>query len=164
MAVGSFAEVVFAVAFRDSTPDEVVAAFATALTGEHPGIDAEVPAGYWDWDLWEPGDDDPWVHPWGDVLGMDMSNVAYPGQTGATLRWYSLKQEWQLTARAVWKCPTAHAARLIGWIAPFTCPRARPDRRQFVGYIVHEYDPGPTLIWHDGARFEFDGIEHAGET
>jgi hypothetical protein len=164
--VGSFCELVLAVNLRPDVPDEVLAAFVSARKGEGgPELPAPVP----DDPHWEPDDPEaspaadaaPWAHPWGDVLGMDMSGVAFPGETGVSLIWNKYTERWALTVRSVWKTMTPGVVEMIEWLGPFVDPMESLHDRRFVGYVYHQYDERPTLIWHDGESFELDGQDYA---
>ena len=158
-------QLVMAVEIRPDE-DEFLATLALARVGEGgPPLPDPVPADP-DWyrffDEVVSGSFDPLSHAWGEYLSGGAISGPFPGRSGVSLEWLESVERWALTVRSTWQMLTYGTASMIAWMASHV--HLHPtENREFVGYIIHEYDPGPTLIWltHDG--FVFDGIDDAEE-
>jgi hypothetical protein len=90
---------------------------------------------------------EPWRHNWADPLSWSMS-VAFVGHS--RLIWSEMKR-WTLSARFSLKDDPDRILRAVKWLGPYIEP-TNGDRPLLLGYLRHEYQTRPLLVWHHGDR------------
>ena len=158
--MGSFCEGVLSFSFRKDTPDYVLAAFS-ALAGPvsskapslptpvEPNEYGEIPTDFAqnadEIGMFgeEPFPGEPWRHDWAGPLGGSMG-VMFVGHS--ELCWSEMKR-WTLSARFSLKDDPDRILRAIEWLGPYIEPNG-PDGPLLLGYLRHEYEVRPILIWH----------------
>ena len=170
--VGSFSVLVMSLDFRPDTPPEVLAAFAAleqplpedAYGGPAPQLPEPVdePAEFWEPDWRDAGYDDefadePWRHDWASWLKGSMSVDTAPY---AALVWMPTRR-WQLTCRTSFKAPAESVVTFLEWLGPFIHSYDQ-DRAELIGYIDHDYDTRPHLLWYKRGKLVHEDL-NAGE-
>jgi hypothetical protein len=173
--MGSFSEVVLGFSFRRDTPGHVLAAFAglapdlaAAQSPDHPQPLPDPVRD--DDDLWMPDDfyadgddldgqeDEPWRHDWASMLSQSMSVAITPS---AQLVWSELGR-WHLSCRAGFKAPAEVVHAFLRWIGPFIGDGFDNEETRehplLVGYVKHEYDRLPALLWCRDGKLELDRL------
>jgi hypothetical protein len=153
--MGSFCEGVLSFSFRKETPDHVMAAFAAladpAQVESNPyGVlptDYALDADELGWTEADPYPDEPWRHNWADPLSWSMG-VSFVGHT--RLFWSEMKR-WTLSARFSLKDVPERILRALTWLGPYIEP-TNGDQPLLLGYLRHEYETRPVLVWHQGNR------------
>jgi hypothetical protein len=97
---------------------------------------------------------------WQYLMGWS-ANAYFPGTPSTTLRWDRYGGQWTLTTRALPKDGGPSVESLIAPLGEWAT-EGTPDRPQFVGYILDEYNPRPALIWSVGREpFRLEGDSEA---
>lgn len=156
--MGSFTEFVIAFEFRQDVPDSILRAFAP---WETPGGRLAPLAATFELYDEEANDfaDDESLAPVLTSLFEGMWTAYFPGTQSVVLDHNDHRGvvTWKLTARVHQKLDPAVVAGFLDRLGSWACPAASPAHPVFVGFVRHEYDDVPTLIWHRGEGFEFDG-------
>ena len=146
--MGSFTQGLLAITFSESTPDEVLAAFAAfevpSRRSAAPLLPPPVVEAWKDWSPYserpvpDPYEDQPWRHDWSrEVDGV----LRFSGS------------RWQLFCTFMWKTDPRTSSEALEWLAPFVATQWKP-RGQLVGHVHHEYDPAPHLLWVEAGAWE----------
>lgn len=161
--MGSFAEGVLSFALRKETPDRVLAAFSALALPLPPGA-PELPPPvepdpYFRMATDFAGDDEelayldpdpfpgePWRHDWAGLLSASMG-VMFVGLS--RMFWTELDR-WTIAARFSLKDDPDRLLRALGWLGPYIEPNGSDP--QLLGYLRHEYQIRPILVWHQGDR------------
>lgn len=163
--MGSFTEIVMSFPLKADTPPHVLAAFSS-IAVPHPEA-PELPPPVVDddgwWDPTDPGADtsEIWAHDWGSWIGEGMTGVYIQSDVGATLTW-SIGRSWVVTSRASLKVYPDDLAPKLEWLGAFIA-EGDIERPFLVGYMKHEYEKRPWLLWCNGAQLHSEDLNGEGD-
>lgn len=178
--MGSFSEIVMSFTLRPEVDDDVLRAFSGVTLAE-PTDGAEfvespevpkLPSAHErdidDYEFYaalEAGElrkgFEPWMYNWAWVLSGGSGTTYIDATRGGTIAWTG--HGWLITFRATAKSSPEELTYWFGWMGEFTVESSE-DRPSLVGYIKHEYEKRPWLIWHAGSGpFIFEDLNGPGD-
>jgi hypothetical protein len=173
--MGSFSEVVMSFTLRSDVDRDVLRAFSGLGVGlptdkadavgaapapELPPPHDEVVDDYALYEAWEqgafPDGFTPWAYDWRPFLGGGHWNVYIPAMKASALSWTG--KGWHVTFRTTIKSYPEELVYWFGWMGQFAI-EGRHDAPELIGYIKHEYERRPWLVWHPGTGpFTFEDL------
>jgi hypothetical protein len=167
--MGSFSEVVMSLILREDTAPDVLAAFSRladpamatdgASISQRParGLPAPHTDRYDDSVLWEEPDPGyrPWMFDWSSYLSAGHTNVYVASAKSATLAWAGFG--WLLSFRTTTKAYPADLARGFAWFGEHAIG-GDENSPYLVGYMKHEYELRPWLVWGRGGPLSFENL------
>lgn len=171
--MGSFSEIVMSFTLKPDLDDDVLSAFSGVPSVESYGArDLEVPQlpsaheedidEYVFYEALEAGQlregFEPWMYNWEWVLSGGHGTSYIAATTGGTLEW--TRRGWLVSFRSTLKSGSEELTYWFGWMGEFAI-ESHPSL--LVGYIKHEYEERPWLVWHAGSGpFTFEDLNGLG--